>query len=232
MGNKSLVVQVEGGRSDSVLIDKNPDYCPVCHEKLQPINKFAYFNDKEVQVIFLCPNDDCRQLFVSYYKKQWIHASKFTEAFYFQRSLPWTFIEADIPKDIREFSRMFVKILNEAQEAEHRGLCEICGAGYRRALEFLVKDYLINVLKLDHKLIEDAPLGLCIKDHIDDKRIKACARRAAKLGNDQTHYFQKWEDKDLSDLKILIELTVGWIHSECLTNKYQSEMPEEELKKK
>lgn len=31
------------------------------------------------------------------------------------------------------------------------------------------------------------------------------------LGNDETHYVRRWEEKDLSDLKRLISMTVSWI---------------------
>jgi hypothetical protein len=50
-------------------------------------------------------------------------------------------------------------------------------------------------------------------------------KRAAWLGNDETHYVRKWEDKDLNDQKSLIEVTVHWIEMEAITNKILSEMP-------
>ena len=57
-------------------------------------------------------------------------------------------------------------------------------------------------------------------------RIKDCAKRAAWLGNDETHYIRKWETQDLEDLKDLIELTVNWIRDEYLTKRIKEEMPE------
>lgn len=115
---------------------------------------------------------------------------------------------------------------NEAAEAEHRELKGICGAGYRRALEFLIKDYLINEKARDKDEVVGKFLGNCISEQIDDKRIKDCAKRAAWLGNDQTHYYRQWADQDLEELKVLIDLTVNWIHNEALTEKFRSEMPE------
>jgi hypothetical protein len=38
------------------------------------------------------------------------------------------------------------------------------------------------------------------------------------LGNDETHYLRKWETKELTDLKKLIQLTVHWIQMERLTD--------------
>ena len=52
------------------------------------------------------------------------------------------------------------------------------------------------------------------------------AKRATWLGNDETHYFRKWEDKDLSDLKKLIEMTVHFISMDFSYDKYIGEMEE------
>jgi hypothetical protein len=52
------------------------------------------------------------------------------------------------------------------------------------------------------------------------------AKRAVWIGNDETHYIKKWNNKDLTDLKILIDLTLHWIEMESLTETYYVEMPE------
>lgn len=51
----------------------------------------------------------------------------------------------------------------------------------------------------------------CIRDYIEYERLKIVASRAAWLGNDQAHYTQKHTDRDLEDLKKLIQLTMHWI---------------------
>jgi hypothetical protein len=68
-------------------------------------------------------------------------------------------------------------------------------------------------------------LGKVISDHIDDHRIQDIAKRAAWVGNDETHYYRKWPDKDIKDLKILIGLTVRWIESIQMTEGYINTMP-------
>ena len=50
------------------------------------------------------------------------------------------------------------------------------------------------------------------------------AKRATWLGNDETHYYKKWPEKDISDLKILIQLTVNSIDNQLLIEKYEKEM--------
>ena len=69
-------------------------------------------------------------------------------------------------------------------------------------------------------------LGKCINEHIENQKLKDIAKRATWLGNDETHYVRKWQGKNITDLKLLIDLTVHWIETEILTEKLIAEMPE------
>jgi len=89
-----------------------------------------------------------------------------------------------------------------------------------------VKDYLIRQKPEEERSILSAFLGTCISQRIDDPRIKGSAKRAAWLGNDETHYLRKWEGKDVEDLKTLIDLTVHWMLMQHLTERYEDEMGE------
>ena len=68
--------------------------------------------------------------------------------------------------------------------------------------------------------IKKKPLGDCIREDVNNLQIKEIARRAAWLGNDETHYVKKWGDKDLQDLKTLIEITVHFIAMAIKSKKY------------
>jgi hypothetical protein len=105
-------------------------------------------------------------------------------------------------------------------------LLEICGVGYRKSLEFLIKDYLIKLDSTKEAEIKIKFLGKCIEEDIKNENIKNVAKRATWLGNDETHYLKKWEGKDLQDLKNLIDLTVHWLEMEDLTQKAIDDMPE------
>ena len=131
----------------------------------------------------------------------------------------------DFAPELREISPTFVEIYNQAYATGQLGLEQICGVGYRKALEFLVKDFacLENPGATEH--IKNMFLGNCIRDYISDARIQGCAKRAVWLGNDETHYVRRWTGKDISDLKILIDLVIFWISSVLLTRKYTAEMP-------
>jgi len=134
---------------------------------------------------------------------------------------------------IKGISPDFCAIYEQAQKAEQHGLELVAGPGYRKALEFLIKDYIISgftekdeALAAKKDTVEKTQLGTCIATHIKNENIKGIAKRAAWLGNDETHYVRKWEDKDLQDLKKLIRLTLHWIEMETLTGEVIADMPE------
>jgi len=80
----------------------------------------------------------------------------------------------------------------------------------------------------DKDKIKKMPLSSCIKEYVEDNKIKSVAKRAIWLGNDETHYIKKWEGKKLTDLKKLIELTIHWIEMEKLTQSFENDMPDKE----
>ncbi len=207
-------------------LDAFPDSCPLCHQGIEPIFRSAWLDNPHVAILFQCPRSRCRRLFLSMYDKNERAYMGGPDVFDLKGSAPWKPREHIFPDEIKTISSMFCTIYNESEEAEQRGLKNICGPGYRKALEFLIKDYVTNEKGVAVESIRGANLGTCIDEHIDDENIKDCAKRAAWLGNDQTHYDMKWEDKVLNDLKNLIELTVTWIHSEYVTKKIKEEMPE------
>ena len=106
---------------------------------------------------------------------------------------------------------MFVKIYNQALAAESYQLDEIVGVGYRKALEFLIKDIAIHEHPEEREKIEGMHLSQCIEQYIDYTRLKTVAKGAAWLGNDQTHYKQKFSDKDISSLKDYLDACIAWV---------------------
>jgi hypothetical protein len=78
---------------------------------------------------------------------------------------------------VKEISENFCDIYGEAHKAEEFGLMQICGVGYRKALEFLIKDYLIRNRPADKSIIETIMLGPCIENYVTDPRIKEVAKK-------------------------------------------------------
>jgi hypothetical protein len=142
--------------------------------------------------------------------------------------IPLEHQDRSFDENISKVSGRFVNIYRQAARAESDGLDELCGPGYRKALEFLIKDYVKTLPENSGKgaVIERAQLGTCIREFVMDANVKLCAQRASWLGNDETHYIRKWPAKDLEDLKKLIELTLHWISADILTRELEESMPD------
>jgi hypothetical protein len=202
-------------------INGNPCECPFCHKSITPNFLYGFINTKEkLEVFMYCPDHYCQKTFIGYYSKD-IHAW-----FYDGKTSQGEIIGRKFNPQIEEISISFTQIYNESFVAEQQNLSEICGVGYRKALEFLIKDFAIRNFPDNKEEIERKPLAKCIFEYIDDQRIKSVAKRAVWLGNDETHYVRKWEEKNLSDLKKLIDLTLHWIEMIALTESFEEEMPD------
>ena len=219
--------------SKELKVNRIQDFCPLCHRDIKPVYRYAWESDEELQVVFECPSKDCQKLFIAYYRApKTDEKDKLEIEYYFTCSEPIRIKEQAFSETIENISRQFCEIYNEARIAEKRGLKNICGAGYRKALEFLIKDYLVKEKKEKKEEIEKNRLFNCIDQYIDDLRIKECAEIAAWLGEDETRYYKKYEEKDLDDLKVIIDLTINWIESESLSKKITEEEPEPKIKPK
>ncbi|MBE7635151.1 DUF4145 domain-containing protein [Tenacibaculum finnmarkense genomovar ulcerans] len=211
--------QIKSNSGEIILYDF-PDKCPFCHNSITPNALFGYIHKRNLEVLMSCPNTECENSFIGYY---YYNNQNYK---YGDRTSIGTLIGKIFSKEIKDTSTNFELIYNEAYKSEQQKLMQICGVGYRKALEFLIKDYSIQKNEPEKDKILRMALGNCIKTFIEDKRIQSVAKRAVWLGNDETHYVKKWEDKDLNDLKKLIDLTVHWIEMEKLTESFENEMPE------
>lgn len=226
----NINVSNENNSSQTVYFDRMPDECPICHKKITPnlgqgfINTKAY-DERALQIIFRCPNDSCKNVFIGFYVGG-------SGKFYYKLSKPTEFISHEFTEIIKNVSSDFSTIYNQAYAAEQASLTVICGAGYRKSLEFLIKDYLISKKANDGEKIRNEYLGNTIEKRVEHPQLKAVAKRATWLGNDETHYERKWQDKDIKDLKSLIELTIRWIETDKLTEKLLQDMPEEKENQK
>lgn len=217
-----------------VLQDVNavPDMCAACGKGIQPIFCFQHGVDTWseydgfLQIVFRCPRKECQRLFTALYVAERGYSGT---VLVLRRTFLLEYVEMEkFPASVTSISSKFEAIYNQSKIAEGNGFLLIAGPGYRKALEFLVKDYLIRANPSDEEEIKKELLGITIK-RIDEKRIEACASRAAWLGNDETHYVRKWEDKDLQDLKNLIKMVVDWIDLIERSRDYEVAMPSPEI---
>lgn len=212
-------------RADHVLeIDRRPDVCPLCHHAIELTeHHYAYYNRESLQasLVHRCPRVNCQGLFFANYRRNPLSNQLSLAGVSPMKHAPRTF--SDI---IGKTSKEFCEIYNQALASESQGYIKICGVGYRKALEFLLKDYLIGLYPDNANEIKTKLLGKCIEEHVSNTNIKAIAKRAIWLGNDETHYVRVWEGKDLQDLKKLVDLTVHWIEMEQLTAEAMKDMPD------
>lgn len=212
------------GANGSLPYSETPDECPICLRGTNPravggvvVGVFNSVGSK-LTIAFQCTWNDCNETFLAYY------VSVPGKGYSLLRVAPKNAAKAVFPDSITAVSPDFVKIYNQAMMAESIELDQITGIGLRKALEFLIKDFLINQEPTKADEIKGKLLGKCINDYVADPNIKATAKLATWLGNDETHYVKRWEDKDINDLKVLIRLTVNWIDSVLLTQQYVKEM--------
>lgn len=224
------VVQVE--------IESIPTICPICHIGIKPIIHSGHQFIKQIfiektlytQIVFQCPISHCKSLFIGEYS---LSLHNRGTPYYLQNLYPKTREEEiNFSKEINRISEKFSTIYNHAYFAEQEGFSEVCGCGYRKALEFLVKDYVIHKIKTENHSDEDDRiskikkdlLGKVIEEEIRDTRIKKLAKATSWVGNDETHYEKRMENKDINNLKKLIEMTVYYISMDILSEEETSEI--------
>ncbi|MNJ49179.1 hypothetical protein D3C77_443970 [compost metagenome] len=186
----------------SVRIFEHAEVCPHCGRLINPkIIEYFYISSDVFDVVYKCIRKQCERIYVGNFRSTWTVDGQLFKCY---RVLPENgHVEARIFDDvIAQISPGFIEIYNEAFIAEHYDLLHIAGMGYRKSLEFLIKDYAALASPDNESIIKNpkTTLSKVIKEFVSDPRLVMSAERAAWLGNDETHYVRKWEDKDITDL--------------------------------
>lgn len=188
-----------------------PSVCPLCGVALDIKSKYSLVdsreNPKKVLAVFYCPK--CTDCFIGEYrlKDRWD-----SELIGFK---PQNTIQTKIfPDNIVNFCSLFCEIYNQAYQAEQYGLDKICGMGYRKAIEILIKDFAIKCYPDKSEEIKSRMLGYCIDNYIDIEKIKNLSKAVAWIGNDETHYEKRLIGADISKMKAFIGSVVDLINGE------------------
>lgn len=201
-----------------------PDSCPLCHNGVEPKFLAAIWcsEGRRVEAAYRCPKRSCQGMFIGVYRD--LHGAAVQWSLhYVTPSVP---VLPRYPESVIKLSPRFVEIMGQVAAAEARKLDQLVGMGMRKAIEFLMKDFAIQEHPDQKVNIEKGELAWVIGQYIQDGNINAVAKRAAWLGNDETHYLRRWADRDITDLQKLVQLTVNWIESHELTKEYRMEMPD------
>ncbi|MCD8354393.1 MAG: hypothetical protein LUC47_08795 [Clostridiales bacterium] len=216
-------IKFEGLGNRFITIDE-PTICPLCHHVIKPQELNAQtFKDNEdhwfLSTFYLCGS--CYQTFVALFSCQ-MGPEKSSAYAGLQYVGPKRYEPKKFDARIEALSPRFVKIYNQALEAETSELDEIAGLGYRKATEFLIKDFCIHRNPTEKDKIRTMPLSACIKSYIDSPDIQTLATRTAWLGNDEAHYVRKHIDKDVQDMKSFIEATAYFIGMSLIVEEADS----------
>lgn len=203
-----------------------PNKCPLCDTAYGEIPLKSYYistpYEKALYSLFFCPH--CQHCFMVKYST-FSMSPGFTDVGQIQQIFPSSSHTTHFPDQLNQLSPQFVKIYNQAELAESAGLTEICGIGYRKALEFLIKDYAIHKNPDAAEEIKNKPLVKCIEQYITSDSITTLAKRSAWIGNDETHYVRKHEELNFTDMKTFIEATQYFISMNLVVEKAASISP-------
>ena len=196
----------ESSSSREIKVDEVGE-CPCCHFATSPtyIDGFLIVDKKDkipitTFLVLYCPR--CNNIYIAKYTST-TGLNDFKLDFVFpQQSQLIIFSE-----EINKLSPEFVSIYNQSIEAESNSITQgLAGLGFRKSLEFLIKDYLIKYKHQNKNTIINLDLGKCV-DKLDDD-LKDIAKASVWIGNDEVHYFRKNPEYDTETLKAFINCLV------------------------
>lgn len=198
--------------------------CPICNSSIAPVEKSKFFNSDSKMYFFMFECPAWNKGFITHYN--YTNERKIKNDISYNmlklvNSYPKVPELHQFDENIKKLSSNFCEIFNQAYVAEQMNLNEIAGIGYRKALEFLIKDYCIDKNKEQEEKIKKEPLSQVITNYILSDKIKNLAKASIWIGNDETHYVRKYEDKDIKDLKRFISATVAYITYELIADSAQ-----------
>jgi hypothetical protein len=161
-----ISIRVQNGGSIQVNVDRSPDRCPVCHSSIVAADmNVSFLFRTRVERVFQCPNTDCQILFIAKYDQIPQQGHNYN----WKSSVPFEFLTTSDTETIESISADFCEIYAQSEKAEQQGLNLVAGPGYRKALEFLMKDYAC-MLEPDKKDTIDKDASWALYCHVHQKR--------------------------------------------------------------
>lgn len=135
---------------------------------------------------------------------------------FYEQNYPEIFNKITFSKQIQTISPDFTECYNQALEARDKRLDYLVGAGLRKSLEYLIKDFVSSItpekaydIQLDNSLSNILCNRLPQNHQFDD--IKELAKRVWWIGSDYTHTSKKYEEYNEEDIISLLSLLVSEI---------------------
>lgn len=161
---------------------------------------------KEVNYIVQCPK--CKNYYLAKFKLSGNYEHTFLEIF------PKGSFKSTFPKEVKQISPKFIEIYEQAITAKNSDLNELVGIGLRRAFEFLITDYIKNVLLTEPKKTLEQKI-----EQIDVRNVNVHSTLIRWVGNDTTHTKVTHPEFSVDDMIKSIEIVVYYLHSEYISNE-------------
>ena len=202
-----------------------PKECPYCHVHISPsVNAISkehtVDNRNTVLSIWECTNQECNKPFA-------VEHFILHDGVFFNRYLSGSIKEIELPECISSLPdaqsidspSRFIEIYRQAQIAEQYKLFELSGLAYRKAFEFLIKDWLILYNQLDKLRIDKMFLNNLIENYLKGD-LKIYSERLVWLCNDHAHYTVKFSEYDLSHIKKLFRMIISELEKEVTKKEF------------
>ncbi|MFS9235473.1 hypothetical protein [Streptococcus sanguinis] len=207
------------------------DICPNCKKPTNPhLVNSSYFSlgEDETSLVLTFRCLGCKHFWTEEFVAARYLANSYTNEYEIEHIKVIPNLPSDIPisDDVEIVSPIGKQIYVQALKAEHEQLDHIAGIGYRKALEFFVKDFSIVTNPDDEDKIIKMSLKQVIEKYIKDEDLKTFALASAYIGNDEGHYYRNNPDKGFTDLKNYLhgvihymEMKLNFLDAQELVNR-------------
>lgn len=208
---KNIPIKFKGSNGIKDVSFNVPNICPHCGMKMNPevvgtnTNSSAFAINGSIALFLQCIDSDCKKYFAYEYNFLGSAMDKIKTE---DAPIPYTYmpdIEDGLPSSITNISSTFKVSYNQSLKAEQLGLDQIAGVGFRKSLEFLIKDYAIKQNPDNEEKIKKDFLGKVIGESLNDfPKLQKLAKAANWIGTDATHFVQKFSNSDIDSMKRFI----------------------------
>lgn len=136
--------------------------------------------------------------------------NEYNEKYREKRIIP-SVTEQEFPEIIITEYPKFSKIYRQSEIAESNNLDLICGMGYRRALEFLITDFLKKTKPELKEELEKTNMPFHTKIDKLPNEIRSLPKVSSWIGNDETHVIKRNKNLNIQDMKAFILALVKYI---------------------
>lgn len=173
-----------------------PDACPLCGTS-------AHFQEVSANIVYDETGQYSRSWTVTFSCPHCCGVFHVDQSFNRDILICPSFGKCDLPKEVLDEYPDFSSLYQQSLTAEAYGLTDIAGMGFRKSVEFLIKEYAVRHFPDDKERILSEPLSQTIY-RVQSPQIQALAKAASWIGNDQTHILTKHPDYGIADMKKFI----------------------------